>query len=78
MKMKFPQILEDNSYGKEANKIYYDANKLLDDLENSKIVKLKGVFGLFKASSAEDDIRIFDKDNNLIETFNMFRQQKEK
>lgn len=76
MKMKFPQILEDNNYGKEANKIYYDANKLLDDLENSKIVKLKGVFGLFKASSAEDDIRIFDKDNNLIETFNMFRQQK--
>ena len=40
MKMKFPQILEDNNYGEEANKIYYDANKLLDDLENSKIVKL--------------------------------------
>ena len=76
MKMKFPQILEDNTYGKEAKKIYLDANKLLDDLENSEIVKLKGVFGLFKASSAQDDIKVFDKDNNLIETFNMFRQQR--
>lgn len=76
MKMKFPQILEDSIYGEQANKIYLEANKLLDDLENSEIVKLKGVFGLFKASSAQDDIKIFDKDNNLIETFNMFRQQK--
>ncbi|MDI9215447.1 methionine synthase [Clostridium tertium] len=76
MKMKFPKILEDDNYGKEAKKIYLDANKLLNDLENSEIVKLKGVFGLFKASSYQDDIMLFDKDNNLIETFNMFRQQK--
>ncbi|GAA0759508.1 methionine synthase [Clostridium sartagoforme] len=76
MKMRFPQILKDSTYGEQAKKIYLEANKLLDDLENNQIVKLKGVFGLFKASSAQDDINIFDKDNNLIETFNMFRQQK--
>lgn len=76
MKMKYPQILEDPNYGEEAKKIYIDANKLLDNLENNEIVKLKGVFGLFKANSSGDDINVFDKDSNLIETFNMFRQQK--
>lgn len=76
MKMKYPEVLESPNYGAEAKKLYKEANKLLDELENNNRVKLKGVFGLFKATSLGDDIKVFDNENNLIETFNMFRQQK--
>ena len=76
MKMKYPEVLEDAKYGEEAKKLFQDANKLLDELETNNIVKPRGVFGLFKANSVGDDIEIYDENNNLIETFNMFRQQK--
>ena len=76
LKKKYPEVLEDEKYGEEAKKIFKDANKLLDDLEENKLVKPKGVFGLFKANSKEDDIEVYDNSNNLIETFNMFRQQR--
>lgn len=76
MKMKYPEILNDVNYGKEARKLFKDANNLLDKLEINNIVKPKGVFGLFRANSSEDDIEVYDDKNNIIETFNMFRQQK--
>ncbi|MDY2630600.1 MAG: methionine synthase [Clostridium sp.] len=76
MKMKYPEILEDEKYGSEAKKILNDANKLLDELEINKIVKPRGVFGIFRANSCADDIELYDDKNNIIETFNMFRQQR--
>ena len=76
MKMKYPEVLYDNNYGEEARKLFKDANKLLDELENNNIVKPKGVFGLFRANSVGDDIEIYNDNNEIIETFNMFRQQK--
>ncbi|WP_268873138.1 methionine synthase [Clostridium nigeriense] len=76
MKKKYPEVLKDDKYGDEAKKLFTDANRLLDQLELNNIVKPRGVFGLFKANSNNDDINVYDKDNNLIETFNMFRQQK--
>lgn len=76
MKKKYPDVLEDDKYKDEANKLFKDANNLLDEIEISNIVKPKGVLGIFKANSTGDDINILDKNNNIIETFNMFRQQK--
>ena len=76
MKMKYPEILEDEKYGDEAKKLLKDANKLLDELEINNIVKPRGVFGIFKANSCVDDIELYDDNNNIIETFNMFRQQR--
>lgn len=76
MKMKYPEVLEDINYGKEARKLFNDANKLLDELETNNIVRPKGVFGLFKANSNGNDIEIYDDNNAVIETFNMFRQQR--
>ena len=76
MRMKYPQVLEDEKYGEEARRLFKDANNLLDELEYNGRVKLKGVIGLFKANSVGDDIKIFDSNSNEIETFNFFRQQK--
>lgn len=76
MKMKYPEVLDDINYGEEARKLFEDANKLLDELENNNIVNPKGVFGLFKANSVGDDIEIYNDNDEVLERFNMFRQQK--
>ena len=56
MKKLYPDILEDSAYGKEAKKIFNDANKMLDFIEENNIVDIKGVFGIFKANSNGDNI----------------------
>ena len=78
MKKLYPDILEDSNYGEEAKKIFDDANKMLDFIEKNNIVKIKGVFGIFKANSNGDNIEIYNEDNSLATTFNLFREQREK
>ncbi|NLK95318.1 MAG: methionine synthase [Clostridiales bacterium] len=76
MKKKYPEILEDKQYGEEAKKLFDDANKMLDLLEEEKILNLKGVLGIFEANSNGDNIDIY-KNGEVIDTFNLLRQQKE-
>ena len=76
MKKLYPAILEDEVYGEEARRLFEDANKMLDILEHEKIVAPRGVVGLFKANSVEDDIELYHQDGTLAATFNCMRQQK--
>ena len=78
MKKLYPDILEDSVYGKEAKKIFNDANKMLDFIEENNIVDIKGVFGIFKANSNGDNIELYNKDKSLVATFNLFREQRKK
>ena len=78
MKKLYPYILEDSAYGKEAKKIFNDANKMLDFIEENNIVDIKGVFGIFKANSNGDNIELYNKDKSLAATFNLFREQRKK
>lgn len=78
MKKLYPEILEDQNYGKEAKKILDDANRMLDFIEKDNIVNIKGVFGIFDANSNGDNIEIYNKDKSLAITLNLFREQREK
>lgn len=78
MKKLYPDILEDSDYGKEAKKIFNDANKMLYFIEENNIVDIKGVFGIFKANSNGDNIELYNKDKSLAATFNLFREQRKK
>lgn len=78
MKKLYPDILEDSAYGKEAKKIFNDANKMLYFIEENNIVDIKGVFGIFKANSNGDNIELYNKDKSLAATFNLFREQRKK
>lgn len=78
IKKLYPDILEDSAYGKEAKKIFNDANKMLDFIEENNIVDIKGVFGIFKANSNGDNIELYNKDKSLAATFNLFREQRKK
>ncbi len=60
LKGKYPSIFEDIKFGVEAKKLFYDANKLLDDIIVEKSLIANGVFGLFPANTVGvDDIEIY-------------------
>ncbi|MGZ8557569.1 MAG: vitamin B12 dependent-methionine synthase activation domain-containing protein, partial [Chitinophagaceae bacterium] len=52
---KFPQILSDEVVGKEATKLYKDANLLLDKIVSEKWLTPKGVIGFWEANAVAAD-----------------------
>ncbi len=54
----FPEILTDAVVGKEATKLYNDANALLDKLIAEKWLTAKGIIGFWEASSEGDDVEV--------------------
>src|SRR5450432_235246 len=59
---KFPQILSDEKVGKEATKLYNDAQKLLKQIIDEKWLQPRGVIGFWPANSdAKDTIIVKDK-----------------
>jgi 5-methyltetrahydrofolate--homocysteine methyltransferase len=52
----FPQILTDNVVGKEATKLYNDANTLLDKIASEKWLTAKGAIGFWPANSKDDEV----------------------
>ncbi|SEJ73960.1 methionine synthase (B12-dependent) [Cyclobacterium xiamenense] len=55
---KFPKILKDPVVGKEALKLYNDANNMLDRIVNEGWLKAKAVLGLFPVHRSGDDLII--------------------
>lgn len=72
----FPKVLEDERYKEEANKLYKDANLMLDELEKDTNLNIHGVYGVFDSYSENEDIVILDKNQDEIERFTTLRQQK--
>ncbi len=69
----FPDILTDSVVGKEATKLYNDANALLDKIIAEKWLTAKGVIGFWEASSEEDDVEVNTGDETIKLSF--LRQQ---
>ena len=59
MKGRYPGILSDAKYGKEAARLFEDANKLLDRIIEAKLLSARGVIGFFPANSVGDDIEVY-------------------
>jgi len=70
----FPEILTDHLVGKEATKLYNDANALLDKIIKEKWLTAKGVIGFWKAKSNDDEVELQSEDIKL----NFLRQQIQK
>ena len=56
LKGKYPAILKDPTVGVEAQKLYDDARKLLDQIIANKWLTARGVFGFWPAHSVGDDV----------------------
>jgi 5-methyltetrahydrofolate--homocysteine methyltransferase len=69
---KYPAIFADPLKGEEARKLFSDAQKFLQEIIDYKIIRAKGLLGLFPALSSGDDIKVYDN-NNIGEEKAVFR-----
>ncbi|NER06994.1 MAG: methionine synthase, partial [Okeania sp. SIO3C4] len=81
LKGRFPKILDDPKYGTEAQKLYDDAQVMLEKIITEKWIQAKAVFGFFPANaSAPDTIEVYT-DESRMEVLTQFfglRQQGKK
>jgi 5-methyltetrahydrofolate--homocysteine methyltransferase len=80
MKGRYPAILESEKFGKEAKKLFDDANELLDKIITNSLLTANGVVGLFPANSEGDDIEIYSDEsrNSVLTILHTLRQQSKK
>ncbi len=80
MKGKYPAIFDNKTFGSEAKKLFEDAEKLLDKIIKKKLLTANGVFGIFPANSAGDDIEIYtdEKRSGLKRVLHSLRSQTKK
>ncbi len=77
---KYPRILEDEVVGEEAQRLFKDANEMLDKLSAEKSLTPRGVVGLFPANRVGDDIEIYRDETrtHVLSVSHHLRQQTEK
>lgn len=80
MKGKYPQILESDTVGKEAQKLFDDAQNMLDRVIKEKWLTANAVIGIWPANSVGDDIEVYDDEGrtDLSGVFHSLRQQGKK
>ncbi|MEZ6116204.1 MAG: vitamin B12 dependent-methionine synthase activation domain-containing protein [Pirellulaceae bacterium] len=80
MKVKYPKILQDATYGEEAKKLFADAQRILEQAIHEKRLHANGVFGFWPAASDADDVIVFEDESrsNEVARFHMLRQQWER
>merc|ERR1719189_1862631 len=75
---RYPKIFKDETVGKEAEKLFSDANEMLNKIVQEKLLKATGIVGFYKANSTGDDIVVKGESGEILETFFGLRQQAEK
>ena len=76
----YPDIFKNEVNGKESKKLFDDANELLDKIIRENLLIAKGIFGIFPASSINDDILVYNNENTneILDKFLTLRQQSKK
>ncbi len=77
---RFPQILEDKKVGAEAQKLFDDANRMLDQIALEDLIQTSAVVGIYPANSIGDDIEVFadEERKKIVTVFHTLRQQTDK
>lgn len=77
LKGVFPQIFEKDKVGPEAKRVFDEAQDMLNEIIEEKLVTPTGIIGLFPANSDGNDILIFEDDSRkkIIQRIPMLRQQ---
>lgn len=80
MRGRYPSIFENETIGEEAQKLFDDAQALLQDAIDNKKLIAKAVFGIYPANATEDDIELYTDDSRqqTLATFHTLRQQGKK
>ena len=74
---RFPQVLGDRKIGQEAQKLFDDAQQILQKILDEKMFQPRAVAGFFPANSIGDDIVVFNDDSRskILTVFHCLRQQ---
>ncbi len=78
---KYPKIFENEIIGKEAKKLFEDANKMLDNIIEGKWLTCKAALGIYPANSIHDEeVEVYadESRSNVLHTFQFLRQQGKK
>jgi len=73
----YPRIFEHEGHGEQARQIFTEANALLDVIIEENLIAARGVYGLFPASAAGDDVELYTNASRekVLERFHFLRQQ---
>ena len=76
----YPQLLEDKRMGIRAKELFDDAQSLLKEIVDRKLLTARGVYGFFFANSVGDDIELYgdERRSEVLTTLHTLRQQSEK
>lgn len=81
---RYPDILTDDVVGEQATDLFADAQKLLQQIFDERLLKAKAIFGLFPANAVNDDdievttVANATKQDEQTFTFLTLRQQSKK
>ena len=77
---KFPNILEDDVVGQQATDLFNDAQVILNKMVDQNWVQANGILGIFPANSIDDEILVFDENDQKkeITRIQCLRQQNKK
>ena len=77
LKGRFPAILEHPTYGAAARELYDNAQTLLKQIIDDKLLAASGVYGFWPANTIGDDIVVYADDSRRVELTRlpMLRQQ---
>jgi 5-methyltetrahydrofolate--homocysteine methyltransferase len=77
---KYPDLLNDDLVGMQAQALWEDAQKMMDTLVKEKWLTAKARFGLFPAQSVGDDIEVYRTENRteVVAKWLTLRQQLKK
>jgi len=79
LKGVYPRILDHEIYGEQARLLFKEGNALLDHIIANKLIRARGVYGLFPANAVGDDVELYtdDQRSTVRERFHFLRQQKD-
>jgi 5-methyltetrahydrofolate--homocysteine methyltransferase len=77
LKGVYPRILSEGEQGKEATKLFADAQVLLDTIIAQKKITARGVYGFFPANAVCDDVKLYTDESRatVLERLHFLRQQ---
>jgi 5-methyltetrahydrofolate--homocysteine methyltransferase len=64
---KYPKIFDNPTVGTEAKKLFDDANQLLAEVIEKKLLTAKAVIGFYPANAVDDDIILYDFEEKEVE-----------
>ncbi len=80
MKGRYPSIFEHPKFGREAIKLFDEANNLLDEIIANNTLKANAAVGIFPANSIGEDVEVYsdERREGIIAIFHFLRQQTKK